>query len=293
MSYFKNFIIIFIISLQFLFISVIKAQETNSGFENNSKFVNQFFPSEMDTGKKYTVWISFKNTGKSVWSSENLSKDEQFKLSFVNEESGGTNKTFGDFSNVLLRKNINPGETAAIEFEITAPAVPGNYESQWRMMKGDEFFGDASEKVTVNVSGNTKIEKTVGNAETLTSDEDIKENIPFSSSVFEKQTIAKLMKCSFKSAISVTMTNNGNTVWKADSFYLIPVDDKLQPMSSHPLGIGNIKLSKDVDPGASVTFKFQIIAPSQPGNYILQFGMAENGKVFGNPSDLVKVSVMK
>ena len=194
---------------------------------------------------------------------------------------------------MLLRKNINPGETAAIEFEITAPEVPGNYDSQWRMMKGDEFFGEASENVTVNVSGNTKIEKTGGNTETNTSDEDIKNNTPFNSSAFEKQTIAKLMKCSFKSAISVTMSNNGNTVWKADSFYLTPVDDKLQPMSSNPLGIGNINLPKDVDPGASVTIKFQIIAPSQPGNYSLQFGMMENGKIFGNPSELVEISVMK
>ena len=85
MSYFKYFIIILVISIQFHVISVVKSQEINFQTENNSKYINQFFPSEMDTGKKYTVWISFKITGKSVWSSENLSKDEQFKLSFVNE----------------------------------------------------------------------------------------------------------------------------------------------------------------------------------------------------------------
>ena len=308
MSFFIKISPIVILILSIIFITGIKAQELNSSTENNSKFINQFFPSEMDTGKKYIVWLSYKNTGNSVWSSKSSMKTEQFKIALFNNVSNNVSndvsndvsneikKPFGDFSNILLRKDIKPGETAIIEFEINASSKSGNYDSQWSMMKGNEYFGDVSEMIIVNVSENSLISKnvakTVTTETTLAEDAD-KSNTPLKSSAFEKQIISKLMKCTYRSAVSVTMKNNGNTRWTSDSYFLMLVNDKMQPVNSNPWGIGNIKLPADVEAGSSVTLKFQVIAPLQPGTYTLQFGMTEKGEGFGNPTDLVEVTVMK
>lgn len=251
-----KYLIIFVV-LNFISSMKLHSQETNSEEGNNSQFVNQSIPLEMDTGKKYNVWINMKNIGATTWFSSGSSKSKQYKLSFVKNGAKDINDLTAG-SSILLSQNVTPGQSPIINFTITAPSKAGDYISQWRMMQGDDFFGEQTKSVIIKVVENVNGVTASNNA------------------VFVKQTVPKLMKAKFKSAVSITVENNGNTKWLPENFSLALVDEKMQPSGKNPWGITSVKLPAAVEPGTKVTFKFQIRVPDETGSYNMQFGMMKD-----------------
>jgi hypothetical protein len=112
---------------------------------NNSAFVEQTIPSQMETGSVYKVSISMTNTGMTSWS------PSMYRLVLL--DASGTAYSGGNWSKYSseLTETIQPGASKVFTFELL-PLVPGTYTLQWRMATSEGgLFGDASNPAVVTV----------------------------------------------------------------------------------------------------------------------------------------------
>jgi hypothetical protein len=100
----------------------------------------------MIPGQTYSVYVSMKNTGTTAWTeSTGFSLGSQNPADNWNWGFGRVNLSSGEY--------IAPGQTKTFNFNVVAPATPGLYNFQWRMLReGVEWFGDYSTNVAVRVS---------------------------------------------------------------------------------------------------------------------------------------------
>jgi Ig-like domain from next to BRCA1 gene len=102
----------------------------------------QNVPSSMVAGQSYALSVKMLNTGSSTWTT----------ASHYNLGSANDNGAWGLYR-VGLPSSIAPGQEATFTFTVTAPATPGAYNFQWRMVQDYvEWFGDTSTNVAVTVS---------------------------------------------------------------------------------------------------------------------------------------------
>ena len=87
--------------------------------------------------------------------------------------------------------------------------------------------------------------------------------------------------------VSVTMHNNGITVWRAGIYKL----GSQNPANNLNWGFNRVDLSADVLPGGNVTFDFSVTAPVLPGDYNFQWQMHSGSGFFGSASTNVAVTV--
>jgi hypothetical protein len=111
--------------------------------QNAAQFVSQTVSQEMVTGQSQTVTVTMRNTGASTWTKSGL-----YRLGSQNPQD---NFVWG-----LNRKgvpaDIPPGLTATFQSSIQAPAQPGGYRFQWRMVQEQvEWFGDYTPDVPIVV----------------------------------------------------------------------------------------------------------------------------------------------
>lgn len=112
---------------------------------NSAAFVEQTVQDKMEAGRSYKVMISFTNTGKTTWTSDN------YRLVML-DASGNpyTGSSWNTYS-VSLPENILPGSTKVFNFEII-PLVAGTYTMQWRMTSSQTgLFGDVSNPAVITV----------------------------------------------------------------------------------------------------------------------------------------------
>ncbi|MDO8586544.1 MAG: DUF5010 C-terminal domain-containing protein [Armatimonadota bacterium] len=110
---------------------------------NNAQYISDTIPNTMTAGQQYSVNVTMKNIGTTTWS-----YDGGYKLGGV-----GDSDPFAD-----TRQLLNVGETVAPQaqrtftFTMTAPTTPGQYTTDWRMLRESvEWFGDTlTEIVQVN-----------------------------------------------------------------------------------------------------------------------------------------------
>ncbi|NQY64365.1 MAG: hypothetical protein HRT38_11650 [Alteromonadaceae bacterium] len=109
-------------------------------------FVSQNVPATMLPGETVSVSVTMTNSGDSAWT---LADD--YKLGSQNEQG---NTTWG-FSRVALTDDVAPGANTTFTFNITAPAIRGTYNFQWRMLEEHvQWFGDFSTNIAINVTNN-------------------------------------------------------------------------------------------------------------------------------------------
>lgn len=112
---------------------------------DNSEFVSQSVPANMNPGQAYVVTVSMRNTGSAVWTDA-----AGYKLG---SQSPQDNTTWG-LNRVPMPTNVAPGVQANFSFFVTAPSQPGMYNFQWRMVRNPAgWFGQYSTNVVVNVGG--------------------------------------------------------------------------------------------------------------------------------------------
>ena len=95
-------------------------------------------------GERRVVNLTLQNTGGSAWRSE---ADVQFRLGRV-----GDGPPEGQRVDLLPSEEILPGASRRFAVSLAAPAAPGSYVFQWRMLvEGAEWFGDATPPLRVEV----------------------------------------------------------------------------------------------------------------------------------------------
>jgi len=113
---------------------------------SNASFVSQNVPGNVLKGSTYTVSITMKNTGLSTWVS---GVNCPFRLGSQNPQD---NSVWGINRKDVPPERVAPGATVTFTFDVTAPATPGTYHFQWRMLQENvEWFGAVTPDVQVNV----------------------------------------------------------------------------------------------------------------------------------------------
>jgi glucose/arabinose dehydrogenase len=109
---------------------------------NYAQIVSQSVPAVMDAGQSYAVSIRLRNGGGTTWGGNH-------RLGSWNPND---NFTWGT-NRVALGTNVAPGQERTVAWVVTAPATPGQYDFQWRMVQEFvEWFGQASQNVAVQVT---------------------------------------------------------------------------------------------------------------------------------------------
>jgi Ig-like domain from next to BRCA1 gene len=222
----------------------------------DADFVGQFVPAAMVAGRSYTVSVSMRNTGSTTWK-----LDQQV----LGSQSPQDNLTWGLHRVSMGWWTAPPGEVVTFSFNVTAPATPGSYTFQWRMVQdGVGWFGATTPAVQVGVTAAVQ------------------------SAQYVSQSVPGSMTSGGTYAVSVTMRNNGDTTWNPGTHFL----GSQNPQDNLNWGLNRVALPAAVPPGGQVTFSFNVTAPSWGGSYGFQWRMLQNGiGWFGDTTPNVFVGV--
>ncbi|MGP1683577.1 MAG: polymorphic toxin type 50 domain-containing protein, partial [Giesbergeria sp.] len=98
----------------------------------------------MTAGQPYSVSVTMKNTGTATWTAAT-----DYKLGSQNPQD---NTTWGT-SRVALAASVAPGAQYTFTYNVTAPATPGTYNFQWKMLReAVGWFGASSTNTAVNIT---------------------------------------------------------------------------------------------------------------------------------------------
>lgn len=218
-------------------------------------FVSQNVPIALLPGQNVQVSITMQNRGPQLWQAW-----QNIRLA-----SEGNSLTWG-VNRVPVQTDVSPGSQYTFTFWITAPAVPGTYNFQWRMLdEGVQKFGDVTPNIPITVVS------------------------PSNQAEFVSQNVKSVMTAGEYSTVSITMKNVGNTTWATGSNFWLGSQN---PHDNMTWGLNRVVLPNPVPPGTTVTFTFDVFAPATKGTYNFQWRMVQDGvEWFGALTPNVPVSV--
>jgi YD repeat-containing protein len=223
---------------------------------NDAAFVSQTVPTVMVAGQQYTVTVKMQNTGSTTWTAgEGYRLGPQFPQDNPNWGVG----------RVELPGAVAPNQEVTFTFQVTAPSTPAVYHFQWGMLRENFWwFGETSADTLVIVESNA---------------------------AFVSQNVPTVMQAGQTYPVSVTMTNTGPVTWTSENLYSLgarnPQDNSIWGANS-----GRTNLPAPVAPNQTVTFNFNVTAPSTPGSYNFQRQMVKDGlSWFGATTPNVAVNV--
>lgn len=111
---------------------------------DNSQFVSQTVPGNMDAGQTYDVIVTMKNTGTETWAPG----VNRLKIS----TKGADNNVNWSVANVELSSPVYSGTDVTFSFKVTAPDKTGYYNFQCQVVKDAKFLGEPSTNIIVNVN---------------------------------------------------------------------------------------------------------------------------------------------
>lgn len=132
--------------------------QSEGGTVNNSQFITQTIPSTMEAGKQYAVSITMSNTGDTTWSEVGT-----YHLGFVKPSDplspSPDDPVWASGGRLLITGKVAPGAQYTFIGTVTAPAKPGTYGMQLRMVQESlQWFGAVTNPASINVTptqGNT------------------------------------------------------------------------------------------------------------------------------------------
>lgn len=122
---------------------------------NNAAFVSQSLPvTTMTAGQTYTVAVTMRNTGTTTWTAA-----DAYKLGAQNPQDP-LNTRWNSTGRVPVGASVAPGQQYTFTFPVTAPATPGTYNFQWKMVREYvEWFGALTPNIAIPVvAAGTNIE---------------------------------------------------------------------------------------------------------------------------------------
>lgn len=253
-------------------------------FGDNSDIIDYKIPSELTPGQKYTVSITIVNTGTNLWS-----KVLNYSLKPYNHSDAMTAANTWGVSRVELPHDVNPSDKVTFQFDIIAPSASNQYGLQWAMTKDNNFFGEYTNN-TINV--NTASIPSGSNLTSIPTGSDQRGN----NSEIVNVIVPESMTTGEKYKVIVTLKNTGDNEWISDSdnnkFSISPFtepSDIIYPGWNSE----QVFLSNPVAPGQTSEVEFYVTAPSDPGNYPLQWIIKNGGSNFGQKSNKVNVNVSR
>ena len=219
-----------------------------------AQFVSQSVPSSMTAGQQYSVSVTMRNSGATTWTAASL-----VGLGAVNPYDNaiwGMNR-----AGLAGSDTIGPGQQKTFTWTVRAPAIAGNYNFQWRMVRdGVAWFGDTSANTVVAVSA---------------------AGLPDAS--FVSQSVPTAMTAGQQYSVSVTMRNTGATTWTAAGFYRLGA---VNPYNNALWGMNRVGLTsgESVAPNQNKTFTWTVTAPASAGTYNFQWRMVRDGVMWFGPT---------
>ncbi len=117
---------------------------------NNASFVSKSHPSSVTAGASFSASITMKNNGSKVWYDVTNHK--------LGSQSPQDNTRWG-LHRVAVAGTINPNQNHTFTFNCTAPATPGTYAFDWKMVEdGVEWFGATAVGSISVVSGSVIVD---------------------------------------------------------------------------------------------------------------------------------------
>jgi RHS repeat-associated protein len=220
---------------------------------DKAEFVSQTIPPAMLPGQSYPVSVTMKNIGVTTWQPGTVS---------LGSQNPADNTTWG-LNRVALSSPVAPGANATFNFNATAPATPGAYNFQWRLLEGaSSWFGDPSTNVAVGVAPDD--------------------------AAFVAQSVPAQMNPGQTYSVNVTLQNTGTSTWSAGALHRL---GSANPPGNTTWGLSLAELPGEVPPGAAVTIPFTVTAPSSAGTYNFQWRMLHGTSAFGAVTQNAQVSV--
>ena len=206
---------------------------------NNSQFVSQNVPTNVNPGQTFTASFTYKNTGSTIWK---INGNNSWWLGSENPRDNntwGTNRAGG-----MINTIVRPGEIYTFTGTYTAPSQAREYYFQWQMLQNNiEWFGEKTPKTIIQVG-------------TIVDDaEYIYHN-------FGPDRRA----CSIEFTDDFTYINTGNSIWRKGIYCLASEG----PPNNTIWGTNRIELSDDVIPGDTVAFKGNFITLSEIHPWVCQ-----------------------
>jgi hypothetical protein len=224
---------------------------------DNGQLVGQFVQARQVPGQRTRASAAIRNVGSTTWTPAG-------NYTLMNASPGAV-PPFG-FTTVPLPAGtaIAPGQTLSLEFDITAPSVPGMYDFGVQIAKDRQFFGAVPPSVLVLV------------------DSAFADN-----AILTEQFVQNPQSRGTMTRASVAMRNDGTTTWTAAAGYaLVNISGGSPFFARLPIQDG-----LSIPPGERASFNFDVSAPVQPGTYEFQVQMAQGNRLFGNPGPVVRVTV--
>ena len=111
---------------------------------NHSRFVSAVVPESVSTSQPFTASYTFRNVGRTAWAPATMHR--------LGSQAPQDNGTWGTGRLELPAGRVETGESVTITAPLVAPATPGIYELQWRLVhEGAEWFGESTAVALVNV----------------------------------------------------------------------------------------------------------------------------------------------
>lgn len=235
---------------------------------NRVKFISQLLPNTMSAADEYSIVVQFRNNGTSTWT-----RADGYKLRLVSR------KNVWNLSRIKMNKRdvVPPGEIATFRFKLTAPSKPGTYPIEWRMQRGNIFFGETTpvQKVLVTKSKGKK------------GAEFVYQNVP---GLNKSGKLFAIMNAGDVYPVTLTFKNSSKKTWREGHFAL----SAQNPENNMTWSIDRVELRKQetIKPGGIKTFNFKIISPLKPGIYNFQWQMIEGfNNWIGSKSENIAITV--
>lgn len=230
---------------------------------HDAKYVTQTVPEVMVQSTSNPVSVTFQNTGWVNWTSA-------ANIRLGSENPSDTNVFGWTRQSLGGAENIQRNQNKVWSFNVTAPATKGLYNFRTRMLREGAFrFGEYSPNVPVRVV------QTGNDAE------------------FVSQSVPLQMKRSSTQFISITMRNTGSTTWNAgNDLYRL---GSQSPTDTQRWGFRRLFAppNANIAPGQTYTWNYSISTPPNPGFYVFQWRMVQEGvQFFGEQTPALNIEII-
>lgn len=213
------------------------------------EIVSSTVPGTMQAYRQYPVSVTVRNTGDMPWNSTN-----GIGLGPVGYSAAGADQFDVVRGSLPTGTTVQPGETYAWQFTMTAPTSPGSYSASYQMVwTGHKWLGSASSRqVSVTSTPNASI---------------------------VSQTLPTAMNGGDTISTSVTVRNTGSMPWNSTNGIALGCVgyDSTTPDQFKVMRM-NLSSGTTVLPGETYTFTFNMRAPYTPETLQPQYRMVWTGK---------------
>ena len=235
-----------------------------TGQDVNARMVSTTIPATMNSGQRYPVSVTVKNTGSMSWNEATM-----IRLGAVGDGAGDAYKFGPARIDIPAGTSVSPGSSYIFTFTLTAPATHGTFTPEYQMVwEGEQWFGEQASP-TVTVSGGPTV-----NAQLVAT------------------SLPVTMNTGQRYPVSVTMKNTGSMAWNETTMIRLGAvgDGAGDAARFGPVRV-TIPAGTSVSPGSNSTFIFTMTAPDTAVTFTPEYRMVWEGEQWFGEELSQKVTV--